>query len=241
MDRLDDECLSLWEVARHWSRELLAAQQPHELFNRLSAAMWRSDLCTGSDTAQSIVGLNRRLILLRVVASASDHPGLYFISGGGGVTPATLNLPDGSALVDIRHRIMWPSADTGAVELAYQILAEATLADYSADVAPILMEEVVTREEVGRYCDGMGYPRPRFWFAQTKIPGRSSSMARCKRWLSKKAVSGGRPTKADVLAEAKSKFPDLSDRSFEKVWKEAAPEDWKLPGRPQLSRGRKRP
>ncbi|WP_116600120.1 hypothetical protein [Primorskyibacter marinus] len=67
--------------------------------------------------------------------------------------------------------------------------------------------------------------------ADAVVPGERTPEDKCRAWL---AAIAHEPTngrlKADFLLEARSLFPDLSKRAFDRAWGSTAPEAWQKPG-----------
>jgi hypothetical protein len=61
---------------------------------------------------------------------------------------------------------------------------------------------------------------------------RVSDRTQCHRWIRERAKNDERPrTRGELWKEAQNIFKDLSERSFNKAWDSAAPDEWKRPGR----------
>lgn len=67
--------------------------------------------------------------------------------------------------------------------------------------------------------------------ADAVLPGEWTPEAKCRAWLAAIArePKNGR-VKADIRLEARTLFPDLSKRAFDRAWGSTAPEAWQKPG-----------
>jgi hypothetical protein len=113
-------------------------------------------------------------------------------------------------------------------------LAELRLEDFNDLVMPALWGLTVRKDDFGRYCDLMGYPKPHFWFAPVpRSVSTAASENRAEAWLGRQVKEG--KSKAEYRQEAHEHF-ELSARAFDRVWKEVVPPQWQAPGAPKKRR-----
>ncbi len=69
--------------------------------------------------------------------------------------------------------------------------------------------------------------------AKTAFAGTFKAETDCQKWIAQKAAAGETPASRSALySEARARFGNkLSQRSFDRAWTAAAPEEWKKPGR----------
>lgn len=239
---LPDPTLTLSDIAQYWARELPGPPPAEEIRDRLVAALWRGELVVEIGAAEKGLHTDRRDLLLSVVSRHDDHPGLLFLRPDTEADPAIVELPDGGALVDLRHRISWPVAYEAPHSMArlaaFEALASASLDDYASDVAPILSGQTVTRDAFAQFCEEHGYPLPKFWFAKSQAPSSAGAERRCRRWFEGQVAKGSQPrSKADMQAEAQRLFRGLSRNGFVRIWDALAPVAWRRSGRPKARQG----
>ena len=74
--------------------------------------------------------------------------------------------------------------------------------------------------------------RIRVWSPRTIRYSSSRTEHRCREWMQQLVENGFLPASKTVLLDsARTEFPDLSNRAFDRVWAEIAPADWRRPGR----------
>jgi hypothetical protein len=235
---LSETALTLTDVARLWARELPGSPPAIEIGDRLLAAFWRGDLAVASHDDSGAPQSDRRDQLLEIISRGGSHPSLLVLRPGEPVEPEIVDLPDGGAIVDLRHRIAWPPVDGPSRSIArlaaFEALAAASLDDYSADVAPLLAGQTVTRDAFAQFCEEHGYPLPKFWFASSQAPSSAAAERQCRRWFERQVASGEQPSsKAAMQADAQRLFPGLSRNGFVRIWDAQAPDAWRRSGRPR--------
>jgi hypothetical protein len=112
----------------------------------------------------------------------------------------------------------------------YAELAQRSIRDFADAVKVVLYSLVAQKEDYGAYCDRVGIRRPHFWFGAGRQPGpgRDREM---RGWL-REMFKGPRRPKAVVLAEARKKFPKISEAAVKRAWADLAPPAWKQGGAP---------
>src|SRR6185437_12478723 len=87
---LSEKVLPLRELAIHWSRDLPQRPPWTDVFNRLLQAAWKGQLVLN---AADGAPMSRRR-LLKLVATASVHPGILFVRDETAIPTETLDLSD---------------------------------------------------------------------------------------------------------------------------------------------------
>ena len=112
---------------------------------------------------------------------------------------------------------------------------EGLLIDMIATAIDVNLE--VSRDDIREFCEHAEMPGPRFWFGRDSV--KIVSVGRCREWLRKLVASAknGKPvSKKAIFENARAELGDgLSRRSFDEVWAEVVPNDWKSHGRPKKS------
>jgi hypothetical protein len=194
---LAEESLTLFEIARHWGRDLPQRPPREEVLQTLLDAMWKGEL-------QATLGPGDRSTherLLRILADES-HPGMLIYDDPMSLPPNSSPTPDGGEVVDIRERIYLPR-DTAAwtpevISNACAALARCELDDYDDSIRTILASLEVTKDDFGMFCDARGYERPAFWFGRgnapdsksASFPGRPSIMRAIETEMRRRANAG---------------------------------------------------
>jgi len=224
---LAEESLTLFEIARHWGRDLPQRPPQQEVLQTLLGAMWKSEL-------RATLGPGERSTheqLLRILADVKSHPGILIYDDAMSLPPDTVPMPDGGAVVDIRKRIYLPrDTATWTPEItsdACAALAKCAFEDYSDDLIRLVLANLeITKGDFTMFCDARGYERPAFWFGRGKaptpksasFPGRPSIM---------RAVETEMRRRADVGQLA----PQLRDEAHAlKDWAEHTHPDQQVPG-----------
>jgi hypothetical protein len=232
---LPDPVLCLCDIARHWAREP-GSMPETEILDRLLSAFWTGELVANFSAAQPAAPRTEQMRLLQAAAGFAEHPGLLFLGRDEAAPPVVVEAPDGGIFADRRIRVVWPPASgTESARFeddAFQLLAQAVVADYAADLRPVLELLETTRSDFDAYRRGQGWPPPKFWFGKSERLTPAAAAARCKRWLQALARRGPKPcSKPELQATAISLFPGLSARAFERVW-EVVPDEWRRAGAP---------
>jgi len=194
---LADESLTPFEIARHWSRDLLQHPPREEVLQTLLDAMWKGEL-------QATLGPGDQSTherLLRILA-AESHPGILIYDDPMSLPPVTSPTADGGVVVDMRKHIYLPR-DTAAwtpevISDACGALARCELNDYDDSTRSIFASLGVTKEDFGMFCDARGYERPAFWFGRdgatgpksASFPGRPSIMRAIEIEMRRRANAG---------------------------------------------------
>lgn len=230
---LRDSWLSLDDIARHWANELSPRMCKSEILDRLLSAFWRGELVATFNPLLDVS--EQRSKALQVAAGMAEHPGLLFTPEGEEPCPETIDLPNGSTLVDVRSRVVWPPAagsGSGLVaETAFQTLANVLVIAFAPDFRSCVTTMTVEQGDFGAFCKAGNYAAPKFWFAGAATISHAAAESRCRRWLRELAKQDSTPApKADLRAQALNQFPGLSGRGFERAWSAEVPAAWRAPG-----------
>jgi hypothetical protein len=229
---LNEEALSLSEIAHHWSRQLPGSPPYREVMKRLLSAFWLGDLPTFRESS-GISGDEVRFKLLKGLAHLEvTLPGILIHPHDAVPPPQVQHMPDGSSVYDTRTYVCWPTAD-GNPEGAYRLLATVGPMDYAEGARPLINSPMVRKEDFKTFCQANGYGLPPFWFSRERTTSSAAAETGRRKWLTELTRAGKRRgSKASLQVEALAKFPGLSERAFERVCAAGAPPDWKRAGRP---------
>jgi hypothetical protein len=177
--------------------------------------------------------------ILNVVAVRREHPGFVLVEREEETSLAAERHAGGTVSIDSRERILLPADPAHWTEevrtRVYADLAQRSIRDFGADPAKVVLYSlVIQKEDYGAYCDRVDIRRPYFWFGagRQRGPGATADM---RRWL-KETFGGPRQPKAVVLAEARKKFPGISEAAVKRAWRDLAPPAWKQGGAPGKAR-----
>jgi len=193
----------------------------------LLRAFWLREL-----TGVTFSGLLRDpAAILRGIAVQREHPGFALVEREEETSPAVERRPDGGR-INLKVRILLPADPAHWTEeirnRAYADLAQRSISDFADVVKLFLYSLVVQKEDYGAYCDRVDISRPHFWFGAGRRPGPSRSGE--MRGRLKEIFKGPRQPKAVVLAEARKKFPEISETAVKRAWRDLAPPAWKQGG-----------
>jgi hypothetical protein len=230
---LRDNDLMLSRLATEWAQEMPARPTEPAIMTILLQAVWQRELCA--------LHLDDRPTypddLLRLVPLA-EHPGFEIYADGQPDRIASVELPDGGLEVHFNRYVVLPAdlTDLSAEQRQFAIeeLSVMQFDDFSDTFREFVRMLRVTREEFGRYCDLAGYPRPYFWFGKAKAKVKASnakSEGDCAKWLRSLAQDKNRRPKSWYLDEALRRFPNLSERGFNRAWARSVPATWRKKGR----------
>jgi hypothetical protein len=168
------------------------------------------------------------------------HPGILFSPN----EIPTERGDDGSIMVDPRERISlseqtdaWTDRDC---DDAYKILAHLDYSDVERGCMAGLMCQYIGRYELTAISEKWGegpVPFSKRPVSSTKID-RQMTVARVVSWFQGKIDAREWSPQQQLCAEADREF-SISSYRFGLVWREFAPEEWRLPGRPRGSGNRK--
>jgi hypothetical protein len=155
--------LSFREISNYWSREIQPTASELELLGLLEKAWWVGEIRGDSPTS--------RLQLLQAMFKAMhdrDDLGIVFVHGEDAGLPAVTELPDRSAVVDLRRRIAVPPDDVSGwdertCELAFRALAQTSSTESYPDITPGLALIELTYDEFDHWRRSRGYSKPMFW------------------------------------------------------------------------------
>ncbi|WP_460452499.1 hypothetical protein [Alsobacter sp. SYSU BS001988] len=220
--------LTLRQLATHWSNELSARMEKHEVLNRLLAAFWAGHLrCALAGVG---TGFDLRTRVLATIGANGSHPGVLFLHKGEVAPPVVQTVGD-EIQADLRIRIQLPDAqDPAGQAIAYRALGGLALEDFSHAAAPVLCMLTVDRDDFQVFCVDQGYELPAFWFARSRAAGTAAAESRAVRWFQEQAAKGGHPPrKAQMLSELRRRF-NIAERAALRIWSGHAPDAWKTPG-----------
>lgn len=238
MDRITDDTLPLFRVAKYWAGEPSSRLTKKKIANKLVEAVWRGDLTVEAPAGHVPRNHDYRYSLLRATAGVRTHDRLLFIRPGELVDPVEQRLPDGTTQVDPRERIAWvgdgEDPDEATAKAAFAALASVGLDAYDkATIRPILRTLPIDREALRQYCQATGMSLPEFWFDPAAAKSTALAKHLCKMWLADLVQMGSKPgSKAKLRSEAQKRFPDLSGAAFDSVWNEVVPPEWRAAGAP---------
>jgi hypothetical protein len=245
MSPLSYPWLYLLPVADHWSRSDPEQGSQDDILDALIKSYWRGEIEIDTRAISSDGDHGRRLLLrmLRFI-TPPEHKHLIFFEGDDEPEPDLISVyvRNDEIMLDINARVKLPEdpADWTEDDLnkACHEMASLRIKYYPPAALPILQLAKIHRDQVAVFCDVNGWPRPSFWFAAAQpsspVATKTADLVQCRRWLREQARRLARPRKAELLAEAKRRFPSLSQRAFQQLWRELAPEAWHKAGRPPI-------
>jgi len=231
------QALAISRIAEFIAREANGVRTRDEVIEELLQAFWRGELrsATAADPTR-----DHRRDLLRAINIKRRHPGLVLVESAKRIPEPYVINADGSVTLDQHRYIALPPHPAQwtdpMLEAAYQCLAELRLEDFNDLVMPALWGLRVRKDDFGQYCELMGYPKPRFWFAPVpRSVSTAGSERRAEDWLGKQGKEGKKKSKAGYRQEAQERF-NLSAGAFDRVWKKVVPPEWRTPGAPRKRR-----
>lgn len=234
--------LSLLDLTRHWQRDLPQQPPVPELETLLLQAFWRGDLMMTLPGIPAAQDLDPRVRLLNSCRHAPQDTGLVVADREEDLPPEDpVEQPDGSALVDLRRRLVWsldPAQQTPErLAVACMVLSQAEFDDYHELTKSVIGMLMVERDDFGAFCTSQAFPLPLFWFRRDGRLPTVRSRSDVRQWLKDQAKAGCKQHVKLVYWEmAKALFPRLSERGFNKVWADTVPVDWQQRGAPRGSR-----
>lgn len=238
---LRDENLKLKDLVIHWSRDLPQHPSTNELLSNLVQAFWRGEL-----TLQSFFPGNEPMLPVRMLEVIDAHerrsgPDANILVGAteNDLPPEFTEEDDGAVIVDRRPRLLLPTQmprPKAVVDSAVEVMSNVKWDNYPDDLKPQIMSFLASKEDFARYCDCAGYERPAFWFNRSASPAQvSSNRARTEalKWFLEMINEPKQGPKGWYFKKAKKKFPGLSSRSFDEIWRDHAPADWRKAGKPR--------
>ena len=230
------QALSFAKLAEYLAQSAGEVRSEDDIMSDLLRAFWLGELTgvTHSGSSWDPAGI------LNLVAVRREHPGFVLVERDEETSAVVERHADGTVSIDSRKMILLPADPahwTAEVRnRVYAELAQMSIRDFADAVNVVLYTLVVQKEDYGAYCDRVGIRRPFFWFGAGRQsgPGRGGEM---RRWL-KEIFKGPRQPKAVVLAEARKKFPDISEAAVKRAWQDMAPPAWKQGGAPGKPRRR---
>ncbi|WP_431267674.1 hypothetical protein [Dankookia sp. P2] len=172
-------------------------------------AFWRGEL---EATLPGVAGARDSDPRVRVLNSCRHTPqdaGLVVVDRPEDLPPAdAIEQPDGSAVVDLRRRVVWPADPTRQtpelLATACAVLAEAEWDDYHDLTKPVLAMLEVGRDAFGTFRSEAGFTLPPFWFKPDTQPATVQAQNACRLWLRAKVAAGDKQYgKAGYFREAK--------------------------------------
>ena len=91
-------------------------------------------------------------------------------------------------------------------------------------------------EVLAEWCDAHDISKPNFWFGlERRQQATIKAKMEFRKWLREEVQKGKSGVKNDYWTQAKTLFPKLSRNSFDRIWAETVPADWKKGGAPTKS------
>jgi hypothetical protein len=203
--------LSFADISDYWSRDIKTAR-PDELLALLEKAWWRGEIRGQAATTR----LQLLQSMFRSLGGRAGF-GIVFVRKGDDPPPRVTELPDGSAVVDMRHVIPVPSDDVSGwneqtCEQAFEGLAQTSSSDSYADLAPFFASIKLSFAEFDRWRKARGYPDPAFWRSPAestvKPEGPSADRVAAQTGRAQKRKSGRKSRFAAPIRRAVFKLMD---------------------------------
>lgn len=204
-----DRKLSVFEIAKYWSREPRSPAPHQELLAAIGQAWWRGELVAAN-------GPSRPMVLRALYSKCTGS--IAFVMPDMPEPPQSKLLDDGRWEVFLR--VPLPNADPDTwteanCAQAFEVIAEAwdevVWDEVLILIAPIVAGIVLTQDEFNQWIGKMSYPRPTFWgsgFEEERGLQRSNKRVHQKRT---KPAQLHIQRAVDALAkEHGGKFPPLS-------------------------------
>ncbi|WP_380069405.1 hypothetical protein [Dankookia sp. GCM10030260] len=224
------------DLARHWQRDMPQRPSVAEIEAWLLQAFWRGELEVTLPGVAEARDIDPRVRVLNGCRHAPQDAGLIVVDRPEDLPPDDpVVQPDGSVLVDLRRRVIWPTDPAQQtpelLAAACTVLAVAKWDDYHDLTKPVLAMFEVGRDAFGAFCSEAGFALPPFWFRPDTRPATVQARSAVRPWLRAKVAAGDKQYgKADYWREAKAAFPRLSVRAFNDAWAEETPSTWREPG-----------
>jgi len=247
MSKIPHSALPLAKVAKLWANDPLQPREEAELYTVLVRDFGRGELIIV--TAKDRKRAEPRTVL-EALSQTRDHPGLSFVERGDpgyarrespvfdSTKPSAFHT---SVSVEIRLVLqvllpLDPEQWTNEIVVAaWALIATADRFLFDESARAVFDDLFVTKDALGDYCDLREYARPQFWFAApTRLEGIKHTERRVGDWLRELCRARKQKSKAGYFDEALKSFPDLSRKSFDRVWRKVVPDSWKRVGRPPL-------
>ena len=228
---LRNDDLMLSRLATEWAQEMPARPTEHAIMTLLLRAVWQRELFALHLDDRSACPED----LLKLVR-LSEHPGFEIYANGSPDRVESVELPDGGLEVHYNRFVVLPADLTNlSAEQRQSAIEELSVMqfDHFSDAFRGFVRMLrVTREEFGRYCDEAGYPRPYFWFGKARAKAsKAKPEGDCAKWLQLLAQGKKEHPKPWYRDEALRKFPNLSERGFNRAWTPSVPASWRKKGR----------
>lgn len=159
--------LSISEIAKYWSREIMPPASKWEIAALLQGAWWRGEVI-------GIAPVDRLECLKRLfkLSEQNKNLGVVFIAGNSKGPPEIKEFVSGDAVIDLRPRIRIPS--TNIAKWNEKLCREAFDALGSSpeampDVIPALSAIKINRAEFKEWIAKRGYACPTFWGNSKKV------------------------------------------------------------------------
>ncbi|MGE3298559.1 MAG: hypothetical protein AB7I68_14575 [Porticoccaceae bacterium] len=225
-----EQKLSIEVIAQEWS-QLPGFPSVAETLSRLLKAIWQGEL--PGKLNPNAPGSDPRSTMLDVLRACWDDPALLIVDSPSEAPLPVVALSDGGVLAS-PLAIVWPKdpamREETMLPTASALLAGLAWDDYPREVKLHFCFLEIDRQDFAAYCARQGYPRPTFWI------GDGNPEAECRRWMREKASRhpDAKPDTMPALRKiALETFPGLTQRAFDRVWRDHAPAAWKHPGAPR--------
>jgi hypothetical protein len=235
-----EQALTIEEITREWAR--LLRKPRREIFDQLIKAFWRGDLEPLLADAANNPARDRMLRILRI---HSSHRLIVICADAKDIPSQLEELSDGGLIVDLATYLVLPPSprnwDDAVLTAAFRQLSEIGADSYGDEFLIYLRDQEIERTAFARYCDRYQYPRPKFWFGPgSQRVSRASDETACRRWLQKLGEGEKTQGKGGYFADAKRRWPELSEAAFKRAWSAGVPDNWKEAGARKGPRGRLR-
>jgi hypothetical protein len=232
--------LAIGEVVKHWHRSIAEHPPEADLLTALLRSFWNGTLSVHPPGKPLVISREQLLFALRETA-AQEPCDIAFFERDGDLEPVAVELPDGSTEVDLRARVQLPDDRSqwteDIVDSTYHTLDRLAAHEYPVSFLAGFRVMRVDRDEFCRLCDAQGWPRPGFWFSESRTGPAAVSLAsartKARKWLRDQTRSSKRMSKEGYWAEARKTDPGLSRRAFEGIWAEVVPPSWRQAGAPR--------
>ena len=155
--------LPFLKIADYWAREIQPPATRNELLGLLESAWWLGEICGEP-------AISRLEMLKGMYQSMHDKSdlGVVFIVGQNSGKSLVEELPDGSVVVDVRHRVPLPSSDATtwdetACNNSFRALAQTSSIESYPGMTPVLAAIELAYDEFARFVASRGYTKPQFW------------------------------------------------------------------------------
>ena len=91
-------------------------------------------------------------------------------------------------------------------------------------------------EVLAEWCDAHDISKPSFWFGlERRQQATMKAKTEFRKWLREEVQKGKSSVKNGYWTQAETLFPNLTRKSFDRIWAQIVPDDWKKGGAPTKS------